>query len=342
MDELNAPVEPVGESVDAPEQIVEQPTEQAPEKSAIERAFETVGIDEDGNDLPYTPAEGPKRGPDGKFIKADGEQPAEAIAEAPDAKKPEDKADEAPTRFTPDAKEAWKNADPALRGEMKRAIGELEGGLAKYQAEMAPLKQYADMAQQAGQTLPQALDTYYGLEKAMQENPIDGLNKICQSVGLTLEQVAAHVTGQTPDQKDTQRDQYIAGLEAKIGAFEKQLGSVQTTIKTQQETQTAAQVEEFASQPGRERFDELSPSIAQLLTTGMAGDLSQAYEMADRLNPAPQPAPAPAPEPQQAAQTRSNLSVHGAPDGGSNPQQRPRSKTPREAIQNAFSAAGIA
>ncbi|MEM9523127.1 MAG: hypothetical protein AAF982_03900, partial [Pseudomonadota bacterium] len=78
----------------------------------------------------------------------------------------------------------------------------------------------------------------------------------------------------------------------------------------------------------------------RLLETGYASDLRDAYDKADRLNPAPHPAASAAPPPP--VQTRPALSITGAPGAGSDPDARRASKTRSEAIARGFSRAGLA
>ena len=92
-------------------------------------------------------------------------------------------------------------------------------------------------------------------------------------------------------------------------------------------------------------LDRSAEHIEKLLTTGFTKDLSEAYQLAERLNPAPVAAPvlaAPAAILQDpAAQTRQgSLSVTGAPGNGSDPAFRKPSPSIRDSIRNARAAIG--
>lgn len=83
------------------------------------------------------------------------------------------------------------------------------------------------------------------------------------------------------------------------------------------------------------------------LQTGRAQNLSEAYAMAERLNPASTPAAASAPAASTAAievpvaQTdKGTKSITGAPSAGSTPGARKPAKSSREAIERAFARAG--
>lgn len=340
-----------------------EPTHEPSSGDALERAFRSVGLTED--DAPAeveTPEgeeqgepDGPARGPDGKFVakepKAEGEAPEAAEpekAETPD--KAEEKGHDAPSRFSADAKAEWANVPAAVKGEVGRAIRELEGGIAKYRSEMEPLRQFDEMAKQSGTTLPEAMDRYVRMENFIRQDPVQGLDYVARNMGLKngLHDIIQMVTGEGPEQASQQQQNVIAGLRQEIEGLKSQLGQVNTGLRQRTEYDIQNQLQQFASQPGRERFDELGDTMAQLINAGMAQDLADAYEKAERLIPAPaQIAPPPPPPPppagnDPAAQTRkASLSVQGAPGSGSNPASRHRSKTSEEAIARAFSSLGI-
>ena len=94
---------------------------------------------------------------------------------------------------------------------------------------------------------------------------------------------------------------------------------------------------------------EFQKLVFRLLSTKMAEDLKGAYDMADRLNPAPvatgaQPAtgsnPA-TPKPGAAQPRNGNLSITGGPGSGSNPAKRKAPSTARESVENAFASLGL-
>lgn len=343
----------------APEREQAAPVAAAGEKprsrrEAIEAALAKVSED-DSKSRPEgqkTEATGDQpRGPDGKFLPKDGEKPAEAAQKpvdgqkAPEAAKPpaDDKSplSEPPSRFSADAKAAWKDAPDAIKGEVKRALNELEGGLQKYRQTVEPLKPFLDMAQKSGTTVHEALSRYVTMEQALRTNPAQGLRVLAQNMGMTPADMAAILTGQAPQGEAAQtnaKDREIVGLRQQIGQLQQQLQSLGQTVQTTQQTAIEREVQSFAAQ--HPRFDELAPEITRMLQTGYASDLKDAYEKADRLNPAPQPAAPPPPAP--APQPRPALSVTGAPSSGSNPGNRQPSTTRREALARAMQASGLA
>ena len=289
------------------------------------------------------------RGPDGKFVSK--EQSEAAKADADKAVQPEDaqKAtnfSDAPPRFSADAKAAWKDAPEPVRAEITRAVKELEGGIEQYRQAYEPFREFHKELQQKGQSFREVLAHYTGIEDLLARDPVQGLNRICENMGTSLRTVAAHVLGQTPDQAAQQNDATIRELRQEIAGLKKQVGGFSENMETQQRSAAEKEISAFAAQPGHERFDELADDIVFLVETGRASDLSQAYELAARLNPAPQPA-SPAltmgqqdPKADLEAQTRKgSLSVAGSPATGSNPGTvKKPAKTAAEAVDRAFAS----
>ena len=373
---------PASEPVSAPEIAHEAPApveSQAPEsgeqpakvpsrREAIEKAFATVERGDKPAEQPKPTAEQPKgervRNPDGTF--APGDVKAQ---DAPQADKPPGAQDttpkpldEPPARFSPDAKAEWAKAPEAVRGEIRRAIAEMENGLSQYKERVesyAPLDQYRQAAEQQGTNLKAVIDNYLGWENTLKAQPVEGLMALTQNMGqnpVAIAQAILERAGVAPGDQSGQAQLYQQQLGTQgqeLNGLRQQVSQMQQYIEQMQVEQANAQIASIAKdKPG---FDTLRPVMGQLIQTGMAQTLDEAYAMAARLKPEaveaakPPPAPAvmeqPAPvaQPAPPAQNRrANLSVTGAPSAGSNPALRKAPASPREALQRAFAATGIA
>lgn len=346
-----------------PQQVAETQAE-APSRSeptprgAIERAFAAMQEKNKAADEGKAPVRNEtekaarERNPDGTFKTAEktsdtAKADAKELEAKPAEEKPSSSFSEPPSRFSADAKAAWAAAPEPVKAEVARAIRELEGGIQQYQQAFEPYKDFDKQLRANGQTFKEVFDHYTGIEQLLSQDPVRGLDTICRNMGTSLQAVAAHVMGQPQDQQRTQADTYINELKAEIADLKKQVGGVTSTIESQKQSALMQQIEAFATDPAHSRFDELSPAMERLLTTGMATSLDEAYSMAERLNPAPAaatPAPAaPAAQPQTASpQTRKGqLSPSGAPATGSNPANRKPPESPRDALQRAFSSVGL-
>lgn len=336
--------QPVEAPQEAPQEAEAPKADDKPRtrRESIQRALDSLNEKpaEKAESKPAEDGERP-RGPDGKFVAKEGEAPKEEApkAEARPEDAPKSPIGDAPQRFSADAKAAWKDVPDAVRGEIHRAIRENENGLREKDELLGGFKPYFDMARQQGmrpQDVPQVLGRYVQMENALRQDPRRGIEAIANNMGLTLDQFMAKVQGQQPGQADA-KDQQILELRREIQNLQGQFGQVSQTVQQQREQAVMNDVTRFAQE--HPRFDELAGEIARLIQTGYASDLSDAYEKAERLNPAPQPAPQPA-QPPAPAQTRQPRSVTGAPGGGSNPRPAP-SANRREAIERGLRAAGL-
>lgn len=346
-DEVTAPAEespvveaPVESTVPAEAQTEAQTEAPKDEElrsrqESIQRAFDAIEKQDESPAEVKQDEQGRLRSPDGKFAK-DPESAEEAQAE-PDKGQPE-KPDSAPARFSADARAEWEKAPASVRGEIGRAIKELESGIQQKDAQLAPLKPYFELASQHGVSLADTMQRYVNMENALREDMRGGLDAIAQNFGMTFDDMVAKATGgkSTSDEKDRQ----IVSLGQQVQQLTQQMTSLSQGIQDQTTRTIESEIEAFSAD--KPAFDYLQGDIAAFLQDGTAANLQEAYELAlgraqelmGVLNP-PQPKPTPP------AQTREALSVTGAPGSGSNPTPRKPSNSRQEAIQRAFSATGL-
>ncbi|MBO9441383.1 hypothetical protein J7363_04715 [Phaeobacter italicus] len=313
-------------------------------REALEKAFESIDEPEKGKSaenkaVNEAEVQKQERGPDGKFVSKSQPERAEVKPEAKPEAKPEGESShaEAPSRFSADAKAAWKDAPEPIRAEAHRAIREMEQGIAEYKSRVEPLEPFYQMAEQSGVKLEDALGRYVNLENTLRQDPVRGFQEIAANMGLSLQQLSQMLQTGQPGQADP-RDQQILALQHQLSQLQQGFGEVNKGIESQQQQAIENQIAQFAAD--HPRFSELEQTMTELIQTGFAKDLQDAYDKADRLNPAPAPEPQQAP-PATPAHTRVSQSVTGAPSAGSNPAQRKPSTNRQEAIQRAMSAAGF-
>lgn len=275
-------------------------------------------------------------------VKAAKDAPAEKNAEPP---KPSFTAGEAPARFSQDAKAKWAETHESVRAETERAIRELTQGHEKYKTAAerdAGLNEFHDMAKQSGKELRQVVSEYVNMENHLRKDLVGGLDTICSRMGVSLKDVAAHVLGQTPDQNASAQDATIRDLKNTIAKLEQKVGTVSQTVQQQRESATLQEVTKFAAD--HPRFEELSEDIAFFMKSGRAKDLSEAYTLAERLNPGSAPAVAPAAAssaaPDLSVQTeKGQKSIAGSPSPGSDPVRRAPSTSIKESLRRAMAQA---
>jgi hypothetical protein len=301
-----------------------------------------------------------QRGPDGKFLPAEGTKGVKAgevtkpvTQEAKSSEKAPEKLNghfaEPPTRFSPDAKTAWKDAPEPVRAEVHRAFREMEQGIQKYRDDATAfndLRDYDALAKQHGTTIRQTMDQYIRLSQTLQSrDPMPAIQELLRHAGMTVQDLVGYVSGQQPEQASAGAAREIMELRNQVGQLQQQLqgelGQVKSTLQNQQAQGLLGEIQQFASD--KPRFDELSMEIAAQVRAGY--NLDEAYVRAERLNPlaaAPfPPAAAQNGAPDPAAQPRGSLSVTGAPAAGSDPRNRGPSPTTRAALDKSFAFVGL-
>lgn len=340
-----------------PDAQIESSPSEAPSKNlgdALDNAFDSVFTDE-----PEMQS-GRARDDKGRFAPKDAESvEAKAPEQKPEAKpepvKAEDapKADETPKPFNPDeppsrlskeAQAAWKTAPPAIRADVHRAFNEMEQGIVKYREQatryQTEIEPYQQLAQQYGMDVKGVLADYEGMARMMATDPVKVFDTLAQRHGFTLQEVAAHVLQQDLDEYAQQTTDQIKQLQRENAELKRQ---TQTYTQSQQAT-IQNQIAEFAVR--NPRYDELEPKIAAILRAGLVtaqeprAKLQEAYDIANRLNPAPQVTAVQNPD--RLAQTqKGQLSITGAPGTGSNPALRKPPANARSAVDNAFDQLGL-
>ena len=253
--------------------------------------------------------------------------------------------DEPPARLSAEAKAQWAALPPAVKADVHRTIREMQGGIEKYRTEatrwQTDVAPYETLAQQYGMDIKGVLADYEGMARMMATNPVQVFDTLAKRHGFTLQDVAANVLGQDLDDYAKQTSQEIARLQQENMQLKRQTQTY--TQRQQQEVQSF--ITDFAVK--NPRYGELEPQIAGILRSGLVTAseprmrLQEAYEIADRLKPAPRTAPAPQ-NPAIADQTRKGqLSITGAPGSGSNPANRKTPASAREALDRAFDQYGL-
>lgn len=353
----------------APETSVPQvaPPEPTP-RAAIDRAFASLDAAENGDDSTDhgqdVPSGNRERNPDGTFKAKEASQPTEKAlepvkAEKPTTDQPKDEAgaDEAPSRFSPDAKAAWKDAPPAIKAEVKRAFTELEQGIEKYRGdaqEFDSVRDFAKLAKDNGTTLRGGLERYVSFEMAINKDPVQGILSVCEDKGIDPRQIAQAILGQKAEagqggQQNAELLRTINNLNAKIAQLEQGV----STIRGQSVEEKLNSFVSSLDETDAGLFEELGEQIAQNISQGKSlpdafaaakeAEKQRVERLAPRfgLNPQP-PVPAPVPKPDPSSQTRKGqLSVTGAPGSGSNPDARKTPSSAREALDNAFATIGL-
>jgi hypothetical protein len=242
----------------------------------------------------------------------------------------------APKRWDQRARAEWGAAPESVRASVYRMGHDFQRAFAQTRAELElhnTVRHYHQMAQQHGTTLQRALDNYTTMENKLRTDPIGGLDVIVHNLNLRtpqgqrigLRDIAYHVLNTTPEghqalqmrNEQSALAQQIQQLQQHNAALAQQLQYMQYR---QEFARTRRGVDRFAE--SHPRLDELGDLIERELKLGF--NLKEAYRRAELLRPAgSQPVTQAAQTRNAPAQTRnrsasrSDRSIHGAPDSGS-------------------------
>lgn len=254
------------------------------------------------------------RAPDGKFAPKQTENPQNAQPEnvnsnpdkldAPKPPQGERDINRAPDNFLPRAKERWAEAPEEVRGEFYRALDNFEKGKQEYQEDREfrkGIREYEDLAKNAGVDFKAALKNYVEIDQMVSANPVEGIRRILGAQNIDLIQFAQHVLGQAQQEQANPALAHTKKLEQQVQQLTQQqqqwIQQQQQMTEQQRQEAVVKQVEEDIITPfkaNHPRYEELKDDIVFFLNSGRIPStlsvqqrLTEAYDMAERLNPAP-------------------------------------------------------
>lgn len=291
----------------------------------------------------------------GKFVPKEAaapEQPA-VPKESPPSAVPETPTQQAapsfvgaPNSWSNQAKSKWAAIDPEIRAEIAKREADIARGMSKVDEERSFAKEvqritqpYEAAIRAAGGTVPQAiqsvLNTAYILQTA---DPVTKAREIAKVIQAN--RIDMNLVSQPPEVNPQ-----VAALQQRIAQLE---GFTQQQTQTQQqaaEQQVMAMIETFGRDPKNKYFQAVQADMGQLIGSGYAGTLEQAYEAAIWARPdirtqqlsdqqAAEKAKHDAQIKAQRARTK-GLSVRGGPGGSPAPVTNPNSSV-RQDLEAAF------
>ena len=239
-------------------------------RELLEKQFEEVETPEPAK------AEAP-RDEAGKFAPAPEE---EAPAEEPVWKRP-------PASWKKDYHEVWQTADDRLKEYAWTREEQMKAGVEPLKAKAQFADQMQEVVQPFMQTIsglgidaPKAvkalLEADHALRYSTPEQKLQLFNRLAQQYGVNLGQMEG-----LPQQ--TLADPAVYALQNELNAVR---GEVNTWKQQQEQAQNQTLLGEIGQFSQKvEHFEEARPAMIQLLQSGMATDLQDAYEKAIRLDP---------------------------------------------------------
>jgi hypothetical protein len=258
--------------LDTQDQIIPEDDKGVDRKELLAQQFDDVQADEQPE-----PKESKPRAPNGKFVANDAAQ--DAPVEEPVWKRP-------PSSWKRDYHEVWQTADPRLQEYAYKREEEMRAGI-------EPLRSKAQFADQMNEAIQPYMNTIQGLgidapravkalmeaDHVLRNSPPDQkrayLANLARSYGINLGEVDSYSQG--------------APVDPNYYALQNELNNIRGEMNNQKQQQEQAEnqsllgeINNFAG--NAEYFEEARPAMIQLLQSGIAGTLEEAYEKAIRLN----------------------------------------------------------
>lgn len=245
---------------------------------------------------------------------ADGvAKPADAAAAPAAPAAPAEPEIPAPDSLSKEAKEAWKEASPAIKAAFIKREQDMANGVQALQQRYALIDQalhsHTDALRQMNATPGEAVNRMFLWFKALAGKPADAFPALAQSMGLDWSKLIAAKAGAPDAQAAAQGAgggtapeipepvrQYVGQLEGQVQQLIQHVnqlggrfGSVEQNINTQNQHRTNENLNFWAKD--KEFFQEVRQEMGKLIETGVIPlkdgqvDLDSAYESAIYLNP---------------------------------------------------------
>jgi len=214
----------------------------------------------------------------GQFIKADGSVDTEAEAlRVPDADPATDKPDvpstaiEPPKSWSADVKAEWSKLSPAVQQAVLKRETEINEGGRRWSEEKRAydemLSPVRAQAQRAGVDEREGLNRLLAANDYLERDPANALRWLAQAYGVDLNKP------QDPSQARPPADPRVTQLHQEVS-------TLRQTPEQREAAEAASAINQFASSPGHEHFETVKVKMGQLMGTGQAKDLNDAYEQA--------------------------------------------------------------
>lgn len=232
--------------------------------------------------------------------------PAQAVAEGPAGEAQPAGQHRPPPGWSVAAKAAFDKLPEPVQAAVAKREEEISNGFAKL-AEYKGLDEYVSMARENGKALPEVLKAYINAENMLQADPINAIAYlarqykahpvqliagIARSYGIDLRQLASQPQG-APNQPgavqppgfDPRLMSHFQALESRQRTLEETLRQQETLREQAEQESVNGEIGQFAAKPENKYFDNVRETMGQLINTGAAKDLPDAYEKACWAHP---------------------------------------------------------
>lgn len=231
-------------------------------------------------------ADGRVRGPDGKFVAKPAEVVQPATVQPPQAgTEPPQEAIRPPVSWSATAKADFAQLAPHIQQEVLKREKDIEAGMAQWNPKGERLNKFdALVAPYKNEFALSGLDEFAAVQSLLaahqylKSNPSEAIAHLARQYGAALPGAQqAQPQGQPVDPQ-------VANLQARLDAFERQRQAETQQRETAELEAARAEWEAFRSDPAHPYAENVKREMHAFLNQGLAGNFTDAYEMATRAN----------------------------------------------------------
>lgn len=274
----------------------------SPEISETQAEFDTTSaLTEISSDLfgqdekeksPETASTEVKTPLEGEQVAAPGEPSAAREAPAPQSNSEEVQALGAPSTWSKEAIAEWATISPRAQQEilkreedMFRGLGEYKTRAelgARYDAVIDPYRPILAAENLDPVEMFQAFaGNHYLLSRGTPEQKVQLAANLINHYGVDFARLVDHLGHSALEAPDP----HTQALEQRLAAMERQAAQTLQNQQNAARAQVDSEVAAFAADPAHPFFNELSENIAKFISSGLATNLQDAYDMAVHANP---------------------------------------------------------
>jgi hypothetical protein len=250
-----------------------------------------------------TPTQGQPRGVDGKFAPKDGTVTPGPTPAAPPVESTIDPTTgqsqllQAPKTWRKEAAEAFSTLPAMVQAEITKREQDIFKGISQYK-ELAhvgqvfdeTLKPFVPLFQRfnlnPADATKRALTAHFNLTLSSPATKEELEKSLLSDYGISLESLGVPAQEGGAPAGPSLLEQEVQALRAQLQEVGQTTTLMQRRHLEQVHSQVAGDVEKFASNPANTYFNELTEDMEQLIRSGQATSLPEAYEKAIWLNPA--------------------------------------------------------
>jgi hypothetical protein len=241
---------------------------------------------------PPAPDAGKSRGPDGKFVKAEGIAEQTPVGQTPTESQVSDQTVtpgiRPPDSWSADAKTAFDALPLSVKEAIAKREMEVGRGFDQYREKSKGYESFEKVfapvsaaLQHHGMSREQYVSNLIAAEDRLNKNPVEGIKWLAQSYGIDLSNLTSGQPSANPE---------IDNLRQQVTDLSSWRQQSEQARQTAIQTELQNEIQKFSSDPAHEFYEQVKVDMGQIMLAahqaGQTLTLKQAYDKAVRVNDA--------------------------------------------------------